>query len=182
MRKAASILLILILAFNLCGYRFVISLLRSKADARLEARIDNSDYDESQLIEMRVSLNMAYQTRYTDFERHYGEIIIDGKAYTYVKRKIEGGVLVLKCIANESRQQLKNTADNIVKTNTGQNQENNNGKKQSSSIKSFSADYDDKNPFCDITAADIANRIFSAGFSASLSDVLILTPHQPPKC
>lgn len=182
MRKSASILFIFILAFNLCGYRLAISLLQTKADARLEARIDNSEYDESQLIEMRVSLNMAYQTRYTEFERHYGEITINGKAYTYVKRKIEGDVLVLKCIANESRQQLKNTADNLVKSNTGQDQENNNGKKQSSSIKSFSTDYDDKNQFCDIAAADIANRIFITGYAASLSDVLILTPHQPPKC
>lgn len=170
-----------ILAFNLCGYRFVISMLQTKADARLEARIDNSDYDESQLIEMRVPLNMAYQTRYTEFERHYGEITIDGKAYTYVKRKIEGDVLVLKCIANESKQQLKKTAENLAKSNTGQDQENN-GKKQSSSVKAFSADYDDKNQFCNIAVTDILNRILPASYSASLNDVLIQTPHQPPKC
>ena len=182
MRKIAAILCILILAFNLCGYRLLISILQTKADAKLEARIDNNEYDESQLIEMRVSLNLPYQVRYTDFERHYGEITIDGKAYTYVKRKMEGDVLVLKCIANESKQQLKKTEDNLAKSNSGQDQDNN-GKKQSSSLlKAFSGEYDDKNNFAALAEKEITIAALSARYIAAVQDVLIKTPHQPPKC
>lgn len=181
MRKTAAILFILVLAFNLCGYRFVLSILQQKADKHLESRIDNNEYDESQLVEMRVPLDLPYQSRFTDFERHYGEIVIDGKAYTYVKRKMEGDVLVLKCIANESRQQLRKTADNLAKSNSGQDQENN-GKKQNTAVKSFTGDFDDKNSFCDYNAALIQSRIQSTGYIAALSDALILTPHQPPQC
>jgi hypothetical protein len=181
LRKIAAILFMLVFAFNLCGYRFVISILQTKADARLEAQIDNSEYDESQLIEMQVPLNMAYQTRYTEFERHYGEITIDGKAYTYVKRKIAGDVLILKCIANESKQELRSTEDGIVKSNSGQDQDNNTGKKQTTSLKGFSGDYDDKNQFCDLSATIVLNQCFTARYNASLNDVLIQTPHQPPK-
>ena len=180
MRKIAAILFILIFAFNLCGYRLVISLLQTKADAKLEVLIDNSDYNESQLIEMRVPLNMAYQARYTAYERHYGEITIDGKAYTYVKRKIEGDVLVLKCIANESKQQLRETADDLVKSSGGQDQENN-SKKSNSSIKIFSGDYDDKNLFCDLSARSTLKSSLNNHYSSALSDVLIKTLHQPPK-
>jgi hypothetical protein len=180
LRKTAAILFILVLAFNLCGYRFVISLLQQKADSRLESRIDNNEYDESQLVEMRVQLDLPYQTRFTDFERHYGEIVINGKAYTYVKRKMEGDVLVLKCIANESKQQLSKTADNLARTNSGQDQENN-GKKQTAAVKTFSGDFDDKNQFCNLDIAVILNRIHSVSHTASLADVLILTPHQPPR-
>ena len=85
----------------------VIDRLQQKADTRLEAQLDNSDYDESQLVEIRVPMNMPYQERYTEFERHYGEIELDGKSYTYVKSKIEGDVLVLKCIANQSKEESK---------------------------------------------------------------------------
>jgi hypothetical protein len=180
LRKVAAILFILIFAFNLCGYRLVISLLQTKADAKLEVLIDNSDYDESQLIEMRVSMNMAYQARYTGYERHYGEITIDGKAYTYVKRKIEGDVLVLKCIANESKQQLRETADDLVKSSGGQDQENN-GKKSNSSIKIFSGDYDHKNLFSDLSSNGIVPLTLSTRYSSALADVLIKTQHQPPK-
>lgn len=180
MRKTAAILFMLILAFNLCGYQLVLAALQQKADKHLESRIDNNEYDESQLVEMRVQLDLPYQTRYTDFERHYGEIVIDGKAYTYVKRKIEGDVLVLKCIANESRQQLRKTADNLAKSNSGQDQENN-GKKQNTAVKSFTGDYDDKNLFCDYQVALLQSRIQSYSYTSSLSDVLVPTPHQPPR-
>lgn len=172
----------LILAFNLSGYRLVLSALQTKADAQLESRIDNSDYDESQLIEMRVPLNMAYQTRYTEFERHYGEITIDGKEYTYVKRKIAGDVLILKCIANESKQALRKTADGIVKSNSGQEQENNNGKKQNTALKGFSGEYDDKDQFCHLTIFAQTLTGLSVRYASSLPDALIKTPHQPPKC
>jgi hypothetical protein len=171
----------LVLAFNLCGYRFVLSFLQQKADTRLESRIDNNEYDEAQLVEMRVKLDLPYQSRFTSFERHYGEITIDGKEYTYVKRKIEGDVLVLKCIANESKQLLSKTADNLAKANSGQDQENN-GKKQATALKAFSGDFDDKNQFCNLAIAAMLNRVQSVSYAASLADVLILTPHQPPRC
>ncbi len=180
MKKFAAILLTLILLFNAGGYRLVIDLMQQKADNKLEARLDNSDYDESQLIEMRVSLNMPYQNRNTDFERHYGEINIDGKVYTYVKSKVEGDVLVLKCIANESKEQLKNTADNLAKSNGNQEQDNN--KKQSTSLlKIFSGDFDDKNlSFC-LSAKYTSNSVLSGRYSDELKEALLLTPYHPPK-
>lgn len=154
--------------------------MQNKADATLEAVIDNESYEESQLIEMRVALNMPYQERHTDFERHYGEITIDGKAYTYVKRKIEGNVLVLKCIANKQKQQLKEKEDAITKANNGQDQQDN--KKQSNSfLKIFGSDYDHKNQSYSLSALEISINKYSSACSGSTKDVLIKTPHQPPK-
>jgi hypothetical protein len=180
LKKFAAILLMLVFLFNLFGYQHLISFLKYKADAKLESRIDNNEYDEASLTEIRVSLNMPYQQRYTEFERHYGEINIDGKAYTYVKRKIEGDVLVLKCISNDSKQRLKETANDITKSNSGQDQENN-GKKNNSSLKIFSGDYDDKNQFCDLSLNDILKPVLSNKYSSALTDVLVKTPHQPPR-
>ena len=182
LRKAVAILFICILAFNIGGYRLAISLLQVKADQTLETQIDGNDYDEAQLIEMRVPLNMPYQNRHTDFERHYGEINIDGKAYTYVKRKIDGDVLVLKCIANESKQALQKTANNLAQSNSGQEQENNSKKQHSSVQKIASSEYDDKNYSCHLSASCISLITISNRNDAALTDVLIKTPHQPPKC
>jgi hypothetical protein len=180
LRKFAAILLIVVLVFNLGGYRFLISSLQTKADNRLEAVIDNQQYDDADLVELRVTLQMPYQDRYTDFERHYGEITIDGKAYTYVKRKIEGDVLVLKCIPNNSKQELNKTADDLVKSNSGQDRDNN-GKKQTSALKVFSGDYDDKTQFCLLAESNSYSNTLAASYAASLNDVLISIPHQPPK-
>ena len=125
MRKVAAISLIALLVFNWYGYRFVTNYLQKKADKQLQARIDVNDYNESQLTEIRVALNMPYQNNSSEFERHYGEIEINGKIYTYVKRKIEDGTLILKCLANTDKQNIK-TADNILFTaNNGLDQEHN---------------------------------------------------------
>lgn len=181
MRKITAILLILLLFFNWYGYRLVVSVMQDHSDQKLESRIDNNDYDESQLIEIRVAMNMPYQERYTVFERHYGEITIDGNIYRYVKRKIEGDILILKCIPNDSKQLLIKTADDLTKSNSGQDQDNP-GKKQTSSFaKVFSGDYDDQTLYCSLTGTDLAGKLFTLKSSSALKDILIKTPHQPPR-
>ena len=181
LRSIAAIILTLILLFNLCGYRLIISALQTKADIKLEAAIDQKEYSEADLVELRVPMNMPYQQRYTDFERHYGEITINGKAYTYVERKIDGDMLILKVIANKSRQQLKSTADDLTKSNCGQDQESN-GKKTHSFAKVFSGDYDDNNQFCSLFIDAKVMRSLRAQASTSWNDVITNTPHQPPRC
>ena len=91
MKKIASILLLGILLFNWCGYRWVINLVQQSADAKLEARLDRDDYDESQLIEIKVPVDMPYQSDWAGFERYDGEIEVNGIHYKYVKRKVQDG-------------------------------------------------------------------------------------------
>jgi len=181
LKKITAILLLLLLFFNWYGYRLVLSVNQDHADQKLESLIDNHDYDESQLMEIRVTMNMPYQERFTDFERHYGEVTIDGKVYRYVKRKIEGDILILKCIPNYSKQRLIKTADDLARSNSGQDQDNP-GKKPTNSIaKIFSGDYDDQSLFCSLPGNDMAGNTFTLKFSSALKDILIKTPHQPPR-
>ncbi len=180
-KKAAAILLTIVLLFQLGGYRFVISTLQAKADSKLELAIDNKEYNEADLMEIRVTLNMPYQARYTDFERHYGEITIDGIFYTYVERKIEGDVLVLKCIANESKQQLKQTANDLVQSNSAQDQNNNAKKNTTSFAKIFSGDFEDKNQFCSLSVHHTRLYSLTAEYSSDLNEGVLRTPHQPPR-
>lgn len=119
LRKTAAIFLMLVLLFNIGGYRVAIYFVQEQADLELESRLDQSDYEESQLIEIEVALNMPYQERFTEFERHYGEIEIDGKAYTYVKRKIQGDKVIFKCIPNESKEQLQTIENDLAQSNSG---------------------------------------------------------------
>jgi hypothetical protein len=184
LRKLAAILLIFILLFNIGGYRVAISLLQTDADRELEALLDNSDYDESELIEIKVALNMPYQQRFTDYERHYGHIEIDGKSYTYVKKKIEGDVVIFKCIANESKQQLKGIENDLTKAvsasdidHTGQS------KQQSSSFAKYSlSEYDDQNMFQLLNHQSIFITPETTGYYFYMSQFAGNTPHQPPEC
>ncbi len=85
----------------------MIYFLQERSAQKLETLIDKEDYQEEELIEMRVQMNMPYQQRFTAFERHYGRISIEGKEYTYVKRKVEGDVLILKCLPDYASTRLQ---------------------------------------------------------------------------
>jgi len=113
-KKLAAISLICLLAFNWYGFRIVTAILSDNADQQLETRLDNLQYDESQLIELRIPLNVPYQTSQSEFERHYGEMEVNGVFYTYVKSKVENGELVLKCIPNDSKKEIRKAGTNVV--------------------------------------------------------------------
>lgn len=176
MRKTAAILLLLIFWFNLFGYQHLLSFFHEKADNKLEALIDNNEYSDEELLELRVSLNMPYQNRFTDFERHYGQITIEGKTYNYVKRKIEGDVLVLKCIPNNTKDQLRAFAADITKSNSN----NEGGSPVKSSVKIFSFE-------CDESFFQPASPGFQeisgtyTSFNERIRTSLLIVPHQPPQ-
>jgi hypothetical protein len=115
LKKIASILLLSLLLFNWVGYRLLTQYLESSVNERLVARIDLNDYNESELIEMRVSLNLPYQNDQAEFERVNGEIEINGKHYNYVKRRIENGQLVVMCIPNQDKTRIENSRDDYFK-------------------------------------------------------------------
>ena len=168
--------------FNIAGYRYVFNYLEDSASAKLDKAIDAGDYAEDNLIEITVPLNMPYQTRTTEFERQYGEITVEGRLYKYVKMKVDGDKLVLKCIANNNKQHLRNSAVNVAKSATGQDMENNGKKHTNSLAKVFSTDYDDKNNFDYAIFHQSAVKQQVTLYAAALQDVLIKIPHQPPKC
>lgn len=115
MKRAAAILLLLIFLFNWFGYRLLSDYLQHRSDAQLESRLDRQQYNEANLIELRIPLNMPYQNGTSDFERYDGEIEYNGIHYKYVKRKVANGELVLLCLPNENRMKLQNARDEFFK-------------------------------------------------------------------
>jgi hypothetical protein len=113
LKRIAAILFMGIFFFNWCGYRLLTDYLEQQANVQLEAQLDRSNYDESQLIEIKVPLNMPYQTSSTDFERVDGEIEIAGIHYKYVKRRIDKGQLVLLCLPNQTKMQLQSARNDF---------------------------------------------------------------------
>lgn len=115
LKQAAAILLLILFLFNWFGYRLLSGYLQQQADTKLEAQLDQNQYDASRLIEMRVPLNIPYQINSSDWERYDGNIEINGTHYKYVKRKVENGQLVLLCLPNETRMRLQSARDEFFK-------------------------------------------------------------------
>ena len=185
MKKIASILLLGLLLFNCCGYRWVINIVQQQADTKLEAKLDRNEYDESQLIEIRVAVNMPYQTDWADFERYDGEIEVNGIHYKYVKRKVQDGQLVLKCIPNQTRQRLESAKDDLFKITNDIQQDNaakKSGAPNSILVKNVLSDYDNLQQL-NIPAlyAAVSVQSYNRYQPHLVSDLLHSTPEQPPE-
>lgn len=159
MRHAVTILLLVIHVFNMGAYRFVFSQMEERSSVQLIQKLDRDEYDESQLVEMRVPLQLPYQTNSPEFERYNGEIEIEGVHYNYVKRKIWNDTLIVLCIPNHSRMQLNSAKDQFFSLVNDLDQEGSKETPMSKSgvVKSITSDYSCQELLAELNApADIA--------------------------
>jgi hypothetical protein len=184
LKKIASILLLGLLFFNWYGYRIVSDFLQERSDVQLEARLDNNDYNESELIEIRVPINLPYHNDWTDFERYDGEAEINGIHYKYVKRKVEKGELVLMCLPNNEKQLLQTARDNFFKL-VNDLQQPDSGKKtdkgNSNSFKSLFSEYQQEKNNWTIALLGIEATNFPVKDLQLIPSYLSSSPEQPPE-
>jgi hypothetical protein len=110
LKKTAAIFFLAILVFNIWGYRWIFHYLEEKATVRLEEKLDAGDYNESQLVEIKIPLKLPYYTNWKEYEPHYGEAEWDGQHYQFVKRKLSNDTLFLLCISHTEKNNIRGAA------------------------------------------------------------------------
>ncbi len=147
------------------------------------ARIDRSEYNDNDLIEVKVPVNLPYQTNWQDFERYDGEIQIAGVHYNYVKRKLQNDTLILMCIPNTDKMKLFNARETFFSL-VNDMQQNEHGKQHPlpvKPVKIFMAEYvPDKNDFS-LTSPLYINAQFIPATSPGLLSIYPESPAQPPE-
>jgi hypothetical protein len=146
LKKIISILLILVFLFNLVGYRFVTEYLQHRADKQLSNQLDRNIFDETQLVEIKVPLNLPYQSNWAAYQRYDGALELGGVLYQYVKRKVSNDTLYLLCIPNMKKMRLETAKNELFKLTIEFNQNDNAAKSGNSrviSFKSLQGEYDD---------------------------------------
>jgi len=185
LKKAAAILLSALLCFNWYGYQLVTGYLQYQSDLQLEVRLDNNDYDQSQLIELRIPLNLPYHNDWNYYERYDGEIEFRGSHYKYVKRKIEKGDLVLLCLPDNAKQRIQSAKEEFF-TLVNDLQQAPTGKAtnpgKSSVHKNFFSDYQQEKNNWTIKLLETPTAECSDTKYYFLSTGNILQPEQPPEC
>lgn len=94
-------------------------------------RIDGDKYNDNQLTELKIPLNLPYYSSSNNYNRIDGEIEIGGIQYNYVKKKVFNDTLFLLCLPNLDKTQLyKDKAKYAAKANDlPRNDKDNNAKK-----------------------------------------------------
>lgn len=132
MKKITAIFFLLLFAFNWFGYRLYYDYLQHQTNQNLEALFDNNSYDESQLMELKIPVNLPYQTSWASYERYDGEITLNGTSYKYVKRKLSNDTLYLMCLPNTKQMRLETAKNDFYKISNNLAQ-NDNSKKSDNS-------------------------------------------------
>jgi hypothetical protein len=130
-----------ILFFNWYGYQLLSAYWQQQADNKLEARLDRNEYDESQLVSIKIPItDLSYYNSSTRFERVDGRIEFGGIQYKYVKRRIFKDSLELLCIPNLTAMKLQQSKNDFFRQ-VNDLQQQKQGKKNSYATKDISKDY-----------------------------------------
>lgn len=179
MRKLAAILLLFLFLFNLVGYRLYFNYAQQQYDIQLESSLDKHQYNDAELISIKVPLSMPYQTVQSGYERVDGEIKLGGKIYKYVKRRVVNGELELLCLPDQNKMRLQSAKNDYFKT-TSDIAMNNDGKKtdggKTNVFKNITSDYEQQNTTYTVSIIAVANTSYHSNFILSLTS----TPHTPP--
>ena len=157
MKKFSAILLIALFLFNLFGYRILFNYEQQQSDRKLEALLDKQDYNDADLITIKVPLSLPYVSNQQNFERIDGEITVSGKILKYVKRKVSEGNLVLLCLPDHDKMRIKSAKDDFFKFANDlvqNNQPKKSGNSKSGVFKNLLSEYN-------ITSSDYAAAIFN---------------------
>jgi hypothetical protein len=182
LRKSAAIILLLILLFNMIGYRVWFYYAEQKADLAMESRLDKDQYDVNDLISITVPLDNPYQLEQRNFQRIDGEFNFQGKNFKYVKRKVTDGKLILLCIPDARKMVLKkgkaeygNAANDI--------NGNSRGSSRSGTQKSFGGnDYTFETFQLDTSRLPVFHTSILNGFvDSKLVSAQVPAPGKPPK-
>lgn len=78
-------------------------------------QLDNNEYADADLMELKVPMHLPYNTDWKEYERYNGEIVVEGVHYNYVKRKISSDTMYLLCMPNHDKTLLYNTKQDIAR-------------------------------------------------------------------
>jgi hypothetical protein len=115
LKKIAAILFFSILFVNWFGYRMVIDFLQQQHDRELVANFDDEQYNEADLISVKVYYPLPYLVNSDKFERWDGEINIEGVLYKYVKRRFIHDSVEFLCLPDPKTMRLQTARDNFFR-------------------------------------------------------------------
>ncbi len=182
LKRIASILLLGMLLFNWVGYRLVTNYFEQKADTRLELALDNNNYNESELITIKVPTNLPYYNNNNEFTRVDGEINFNGVHYKYVAKRIYNDSIELRCIPHEAKMKIEKAKDDYLQLAFDMNQQTP-GKKQSANAAAFKmlmVEYTDQKDQWQLNLLSMREAFYMSDHASALLSCFLPVSEQPP--
>ena len=180
MKKFFSILLISLLLFNWFGYQLFVYFSDERANVQLEAQLDENNYDEFQLISIKIPVTyLPYYNNSITFERVNGQVEIRGIPYKYVKRRIYNDSLEMLCIPNHAAIKSQQNKNEIFRFANDLQQEKKSA--HNGSYKIFSLDFYTTNHLLQVNNFRGSDLLMSAFYFIKIPSRAVLCEERPPK-
>lgn len=178
LRKLFAITLLSIYLFNLAGYVLLYEYFIARSNRQLVQQIDKAQYNENELITIKMPLNLPYITVHSEYERVDGEIEWKGTHYNYVKRKVQNDTLYLQCLPNTVKTQLyKDRTDFAQQANIpapGKNE-------KPQLLKKGYPEWGQPKPVLSLVYIELPAKRETSRLVTNLPVSYIEAPYQPPK-
>jgi hypothetical protein len=115
LKKALSIVVLLVFLFNVGGYYIVFWGLRFEADQELTARLDSEHYKANEIIELKIPVTLPYPIRQEGYKRVDGRFEYRGEFFKLVKQKLQNDTLSIVCIRDHEGKNLETRMNEYVK-------------------------------------------------------------------
>lgn len=170
-------MLLAIHLFNLTGYTLLFDYFIQRSNEQLAQQLDTHQYNDHELIEVKIAMHTPYLSSWSEYERIDGEAEVDGIYYSYVKRKIHNDTLYLLCIPNKNKTQL--TAARIEYANNVQDVPAN----AKNTLKKNPAGFEYQQPVAQFTVRTITTTSRQPFHhpAISASQAFITGPYHPPR-
>lgn len=115
MKRALSISLLIAIFFNIGGYYLVFWGLKTNASHELIQQLDNDQYSEHEILELKIPLNLPYPLQQNGYERINGEFDYNNQHYKLVKQKLDRDTLFIVCVQDKKADKLNRAQSDFTK-------------------------------------------------------------------
>ena len=147
----------------------------------MEKSMDINQYDDSRLVELKIPINLPYQTSWSSFERYDGEVTLNGTLYKYVKRKVFNDTLYLMCLPNTGKMKLESARNDFFMHSNDLAQGNASDKSNHSKTQNLKDLVKDFEGPSHSLALNVAETLMRTCWSELQGNHLVNTPHISPE-
>jgi hypothetical protein len=117
-KKLLSLLLVVLLLFNVLGYYGLFLGLQYQNSQQMIAKFDAEEYSNSETITIKVPITIPYASDSRDYERVNGQFEHEGEFYRLVKQRLLHDTLFIVCVKDMQSKNIHQALTSYVKTFT----------------------------------------------------------------
>lgn len=137
MKKLAAILFFALFLYYTIGFYFVYKVAEYRSESRLSLQLDSGNLHGMEVVIFKVPVSLPYLPEITQDEPISGKVMIAGKWYNKISRRMIAGTWYIKCVQDHSQETLASRLHDFISLALGTTSDHQDHQAAKSLIKEF---------------------------------------------